>query len=279
MKLFTKIALVAAMAVSANAMAMQSMDDEALSATTGQDGITVEVALGTSGLTIGSVYVHDNDGYNASGIAGAIAINDLTITQQNTANPLATLVIDSDGGTANGALDGAFLNIAAEIDGLDVSIGEINVGRSGTLDTATATRGTEAGSEKAIISGLDLSLGAMGANIQLGSTPQGAMIKLDTTLVGGLDITNFGINDAANGGEIFLDSIYVRGAGNTTGDLDITADINIKPAGLEIVSTGTQGINTYVEGIHLGARTNASIGDMEIQNLNLAGSTITITGH
>lgn len=37
MKMFTKLALVSSMAISANAMAMQSMDDAALSAATGQD--------------------------------------------------------------------------------------------------------------------------------------------------------------------------------------------------------------------------------------------------
>lgn len=39
MKLFTKLALVSAVAISSNAMAMQAMDDAALSSTTGQDGI------------------------------------------------------------------------------------------------------------------------------------------------------------------------------------------------------------------------------------------------
>jgi hypothetical protein len=41
MKMFTKLALVSSMAISANAMAMQSMDDAALSAATGQDGINI----------------------------------------------------------------------------------------------------------------------------------------------------------------------------------------------------------------------------------------------
>ncbi len=45
MKMFTKIALVSSMAISANAMAMQAMDDASLSATTGQDGINIGIGI------------------------------------------------------------------------------------------------------------------------------------------------------------------------------------------------------------------------------------------
>ena len=41
MKLFTQLALVSAIASCGSAYAMQSMDDSALSDTTGQDGITI----------------------------------------------------------------------------------------------------------------------------------------------------------------------------------------------------------------------------------------------
>ncbi|HQV25289.1 MAG TPA: pilus assembly protein FilA, partial [Acinetobacter sp.] len=50
MKMFTKLALISSMAISANAMAMQSMDDAALGATTGQDGINI--GIGISAVTI-----------------------------------------------------------------------------------------------------------------------------------------------------------------------------------------------------------------------------------
>ena len=67
MKMFTKLALVSSMAVSANAMAMQSMDDAALSAATGQDGINI--GIGISKIEIAKVLVHDNDGLVYSGTA------------------------------------------------------------------------------------------------------------------------------------------------------------------------------------------------------------------
>ncbi len=55
MKMFTKLALVSSMAISANAMAMQSMDDAALSAATGQDGINI--GIGISKIEIDKVLI------------------------------------------------------------------------------------------------------------------------------------------------------------------------------------------------------------------------------
>ena len=287
MKMFTKLVLVSSMAISANAMAMQSMDDAALSAATGQDGINIGIALGSTGISIDKLYLHDNDGLQtstgitgATGVAGAIAIDGITITQTGTGN-LLDLVIDTDAGTSGEA----FLNIAASVGAVDISIGSIGVAPSNgasLTDTTTAVRGVT-GTPTEILTGLDLSLGAISANVQLGATPQGAMIKLDSTLEGGLTISNLGINDAAGGGQIYLDDIYVRGAGNTTGDLNIDTDISVTNAGLRIQNNSTQNMNVYIAGVRLGASatgaTNASIGDIEIQGLNVGTSTITISGY
>ncbi|ENG7686563.1 protein FilA [Acinetobacter baumannii] len=282
MKMFTKLALVSSLAISANAMAMQSMDDAALSAATGQDGINIGIALGSGGITIDKLYLHDNDGLatstgitGASGAAGAIAISGVTVTQKGTGN-LLDLAIDTNGASGS---NGAFLNVAATVGAVDVHVGSIGVGTSGTLNQTTAVRGITETAPTEIISGLDLSLGQISANVQLGSTPQGAMIKVNSSLQGGLTLSNFGINDAAGGGKIVLDKVMVRGAGNTTGDLDVNADISVVPTGLRIQNNSTQGMNVYAQGVHLGAAGNASIGDLEIQGLNVGKSTITISGH
>ncbi|EEY75782.1 hypothetical protein HMPREF0012_03404 [Acinetobacter calcoaceticus RUH2202] len=283
MKMFTKLALVSSLAISANAMAMQSMDDAALSAATGQDGINIGIALGAGGISIDKVFIHDNDGLDpATGItgaaatAGAIVVSGVSVTQVDQTANLLDLKIDSVGASGN---NGAFLNVAANVGAVDVSVGSIGVGTSGTLNTTTAVRGITETAPTEIISGLDLSLGAISANVQLGSTPQGAMIKVNSSLQGGLTLSNFGINDAAGGGEIFLDKVMVRGAGNTTGDLDVDANISVVPTGLKIQNNSAQGMNVYVQGVHLGSSTAASIGDVEIQGLNVGTSTITISGH
>lgn len=283
MKMFTKLALVSSLAISANAMAMQSMDDAALSAATGQDGINIGIALGTGGISIDKLFIHDNDGLDpATGItgaaatAGAIVVSGVTVKQVDATTNLLDLKIDSVGASGT---NGAFLNVAANVGAVDVHVGSIGVGTSGTLNTTTAVRGITETAPTEIISGLDLSLGAISANVQLGSTPQGAMIKVNSALKGGLTLSNFGINDAAGGGQIVLDKVMVRGAGNTTGDLDVDANISVVPTGLKIQNNSAQGMNVYVQGVHLGSNTAASIGDVEIQGLNVGTSTITISGH
>ena len=246
MKMFTKLALVSSMAISANAMAMQSMDDAALSAATGQDGINI--GIGISKIEIDKVLIHDNDGLNyansswsgaaptsgqlgyggtAAGTkAGAIVIkgdgnlgadnaaggtgadaDSVTATNgiviganydNNGANLLASrnlvdLVIDTDGGTGTG--NTAFLNIAAKVSGLNINIGEIGISGSNAYDATAVRRGSDTGNYNQILTGLSLKTGKMDANIQLGAAPQGAMIKLNTTMSNGLEIKNLGIVD------------------------------------------------------------------------------------
>lgn len=332
MKKFTKLALVSSIAISANAMAMQAMDDAALSSTTGQDGINI--GIGISKITIDKLYVHDNDGLSSTatnkvegvsvtgvtggvpsfsdpkeisnaaiaggtGKAGAIAIDGITITGNNASllksHNLMDLQIDSDAGA-----NGAFLNIAAQVSGLNIKIGAISIAKSG--DAVTGRRGVVANSQKEILSGLTITTGQMAANIQLGSTPQGAMIKLNTTMQGGLTISDLGILDNAGGGQVTLGKLSVNDASG--GDLTINASVAVKTNGLEITSTqNTAGTDIYVQGIALGAPPAAadwkdangtilargsslkgSIGDVEVQGLKtwtssgLQGSVITITG-
>ena len=355
MKMFTKLALVSSMAISANAMAMQSMDDAALSATTGQDGINI--GLGISKVTIEKVLVHDNDGLVYSGTAptagqagfggtgndGAIVIkgngisgdtnetNGIVISTNAAAllpsHNLADIVIDTEAGAGGG--NTAFLNVAAKVSGLNIAIGEIGVAASNSVGTgpgirrgATDTAYTAAnttGNYNKILSGLTLTTGQMNANVQLGAAPQGAMIKLNTTMTGGLTITNLGIFDASSrgstvgytagtdnilgtaddvavtsttDGEIRIDSIKLADASGS--DLTVQADIRVVGESTAGANNGYLSINTmktasdiYIKGVHLGSATAGSIGDIEVQGLNVyngagganAGAIIKISGH
>jgi hypothetical protein len=289
MKLFTKLALVSSMALSANAFAMQAMDDASLGATTGQDGITIAIDT-TSGIQIDKLYIHDNDGsannqltfgttqINTNGTedaavaAGAIAINGLNISKaaSNTGN-LATLKID-----AADIAGQAVLNVLAETGALDVSIGSIGVASSGTYDADTNLRGVKAGTEKQIITGLSLSLGATKANVQLGNAPQGAMIVVDSEIVGGLS-TSLTINDTsvADGGSIGIEGLKVTSAGSRNLNADVK--IGVTKEGLNITPASSP-INAYINKLTLGESTKA-IGSIEVQGLNLGGTSIKISGH
>ncbi|ENX17782.1 hypothetical protein F895_00930 [Acinetobacter sp. CIP 64.2] len=315
MKMFAKLALVSSMAISANAMAMQSMDDAALSAATGQDGINI--GLGVTSVTIDKLLIHDNDGYanngaaagtigsGGTGTAGAIVVNNVAITPNMDAllpsHNLADLKIDTDAGTT--ATGGAFLNVAAKVSGLNINVGKIEVAASGTAGTTNIQRGTT-GTANEILSGLTLKTGTMDANIQLGAAPQGAMIMLNTTMTGGLEITNLGIKDKSTigqttlsgvastlAGEIHLDSIKVADNGGT--DMTVKANVSVvgestagaKDGYLRIVSQSpANGSDIYIKGVHLGSANAGSIGDVEIQGLKTTysggnGAAITISGH
>ncbi|UIJ76324.1 MULTISPECIES: putative pilus system protein FilA [unclassified Acinetobacter] len=296
MKNFTKLALVSSIAFSANAMAMQAMDDAALSSTTGQDGINI--GIGISKIEIEKLFIHDNDGLTdtakgGTSTAGAIVIqgnkkagdpleNKGIVIGANYDNGgayllasrnLADLRIDTDAGTG---ANGAFINIAADVSGLDIKIGEIGVTASGTAGTTGIRRGGDDNNYNAILSGLSLKTGPMTANVQLGAAPQGAMIKLSTKMVGGLEIKDLGILDASTktatreAGEIFIESIKVADANKT--DLTINQDVRVygkegtNNGYIQMVSNSGP-IDNYVKGIHLGSKDAGSIGDIEVQGL------------
>lgn len=329
MKKLTKLVLVSSMAISANAMAMQAMDDASLSATTGQDGLNI--GIGISKVEIEKLFIHDNDGLATTALggtstAGAIVIkgNGKTGDANETngiviganydnagayllaSRNLADLTIDTDAGTTG--TGGAFLNIGAQVSGLDIKIGEIGVTGSGALPTAASTnirRGGDDTNYNAILSGLSLKTGPMSANIQLGAAPQGAMVKLNAQMIGGLEITNLGILDNSTkegtgdgttgnraAGQIFVDSIKVADANAK----DLTLNQSISVIGTEGANKGylriissSGAVDNYVKGVHLGSQAAASIGDVEVQGLQTyyspsmgvytPGAVITISGH
>ena len=309
MKLFTKLALVSAIAMSGNAMAMQAMDDAALSSTTGQDGISI--GIGISKVDIAKVHVFDGDGLAAKGVAGdagfggtattgAITLNNVVLTANMasllTSHNLADLTIDTDGGTAGKP----FLNVAAAVSGLNISLGKIEINDA----AGTAGAYTVGTNSAEILSGLSLKTGKMNANIQLGNTPQGAMIKLDGVMSGGLEINDLAIKDAstAGGGYVVIGGIKLNDTGSA--DLSLNTDIAVKPEGLAITAMkNAAGTDIYIKSIKLGGGTiaagntafqgtgagSASIGDvaisgMKVYNTNAVGLTtqgavITISGH
>ena len=297
MKLFSKIALVSAMAISANAMALESMDDEALSAATGQDGITLTVI--TDGISIDKLLVHDNDGLEVgkttaggdydlggTGEAGAIVVNDVTVGVSTSgiatplgADTLARVTIDTDAGE-NG--ENPFLNINMKNNALDIGVGSIAVGASNDVSTTVARRG--ATNETTIISGLDVTVGASELNIQLGAQPQGAMIVANGTITGGVTINSLNlidtrgtVTDTTDDGTIAIGGLRITS--ENSNDLAVDTAISVLPTaemggGLSISSTGKKDI--YIGSLALG---NAnSIGSIEIQGLDMGNNQLIVSG-
>lgn len=297
MKLFPQLALVSAIAISGNAMAMQALDDTDLSAATGQDGITIAIkppvaAFGdpvtgpfsaTGGLagviSIDHIYVHDKGGLAAADggtdTSGAIVLDGFQIA----GNGEIVVKIDADSNAGEPLLN---VNVALPSI-LVIRTGDISVATSnrvtGTAVTNTTLRGIAA-DQNLILDSLDIQLGGAELNIQLGAEAQGAMIQASGSIAGGLTITDLSLNDgggAVTGGSISIGTINVRDTGGTALTLDAAIDVNA--AGLVITTNGPAS-DIFLADVKLGDKaTVASLGDVEIVGLNMAGTEIRISGH
>lgn len=214
--------------------------------------------------------------------AGAITISNLKLTTNAasalTSGNFADITIDTDGGK-----DGKspFINIGAAVTGLNVELDGIKVNNA-TKDTTTGLMKVGE-SEAVILDQLSLKTGATTANIQLGNTPQGAMIKLDGSMVGGLEINNLSLKDASagGGGSIILGKIKVNDTGSE--DLGLKADVAVTTNGLKVTALQNK-TDVYVQSVKLGSVASKSIGDiqvsgLQISNANGAGAVITVSGH
>ena len=274
---FKKLALVAAIAAAPMAaMAMEPMQDEALSGVTGQDGISIGLQTNlTAGLKI-----HDTDG--AAGVtgvtangAGAIVIDGFSISRDATTDTIDITIDADDGGTG-----GAFLNVGVSLpNNLTIALGGLNVADSGRTagggtwsTSATVSAGSTATPVPLINLGT-MTLGATTLNIQLGNEPQGNMIAIDTTISGGINISGFAINDANSGGALSTDLQIVDNGGTV---LSVDTGIDITSNGLVIglggIGDTANGLDVRMANLNVGG--SGDIGDVELVGLNLTGNLV-----
>lgn len=315
MKLFTQLALITAMATSGSAFALQSMDDSALGETTGQDGLTITIAPPAGGLTINQVVLHDKDGlkgapgYAAATAGGAIILGTsdaagVALGSGGTANKFAlssatsqsiVVLIDASGAAAVAGPStvgtAPVLNIAVTLPSdLVIKTGDIWVAGSGrgaiaVGTTAALTAGNTAttGAPVRVLDTMSIGLGGAVMNIQLGNTPQGAMIKLTGSITGGgLSISNIGLTDQTTGflGRLGVGQLNVTDNASTT-TMTLNAAIGVKPTGLEVsLTTPAGGYDVMMQNVTLGTNAAAnSIGDLQLVGVNLNGTKIGIAGH
>jgi len=317
MKLFTQLALVSAIAVSGNAMAMQALDDAQLASTTGQDGITLTIkppVKAFSGLTAGaggviaidSIYVHDKGGLAAAqggtDTSGAITLDGFAIA----GNAPIVVKIDADGNAANLGAGGAFLNVNVALPSeLVIRTGNIGVARSNRVaGSATTVRGIVAGTKNAILDSIDVKLGGATMNIQLGNQVQAGstgtgntetMIKVAGSIANGLIISGVTLKDTVGtaasttnlgtkDGQIKIGDIVVtdtaNGAATAATTLTLATDIDVSTNGLVLTMGGGKN-DVLLADVRLGDTTQASssIGDVEIVGLDMIGAQIAVTGH
>lgn len=282
---FKKLALVSAIACApAATFAVEALDDADLAATSGQDGIEISLDLNVTTNAI----VHDTDGYTGSyassyGAAGAIVITGMSIV----ANDVIVNIDAADAdGTADGTATAPVLNVNVDLSaGVSLTTGTIGVANSNRDDTGTPWGYNN---NTVLVNSSTLTIGATDLNIQLGgidpgatltAEPQGNMIRFDASITSGLTISGMGINDITSGGTIGSSSMTL--VDNLGSNLTVDLGIDVTTAGLEIdiISLGSgTGIDVQIVDQYLGTTTAGTIGDIELQGLNLAGTLVTISG-
>lgn len=288
MKNFSRLILASAIAMSSAAFAMESMDESALSETTGQDGVTVDITPGTLSF---STVIHDSDGWTGATSAGAIVIGN-PVASGLTATSIAVggggaikLDIDATGDIDSGAATTPAVRVAVSVTGtgLVIHTGDISVAKSNGLGVAVGTP-TKFMNDMTISIGagslMNMYLG--GESVTLADSGK-HMIELNTSLSNGLSIANFALIDGGGsqtGGSIQASNIKMVDVTGGT-NLAVDASVDVVATGLlaTVNSLGTGGANIQVTGLKLGSAAATAIGNVDVIGLNLAGTTLKIYGH
>lgn len=274
---FKKLALAAAVAVAPmSALALEPMQDDALSSVTGQDGISIGLNLNAS-LNVG---IEDTDGFGTNTGAGMILIENMGLS---TGTGDLNLVIDS----ASSGSGGGVLQVSIQADALTVDTGDLYVGQ-GTDGTDVAAGIAKVGTELTAVQGsafsdpilesVSVTLNDLELSLQLGSEASN-LFAISTTSVLSIEIgtladgsDNLTLNDAAGGGALSVDQLALNNL-----DVDgITGQVTT--SGLVINTNGAlTGVEVAAMGVQLG--TADSIGNVYVTGLDLSNTAITIAGH
>lgn len=283
MKGLKKLVLASAIvAASSSSFAMQAMDDEAMSAATGQDGLTITInSVALNNLDVKYVdrdgivgdATYDNPG--AIHIFGAGGVGDgLSISSTGT-----TIDVDVGGNAGTGAGTGAQLYVNIGMGATTVNLQNVTI----AVADAAAT-GSTTGTDVAILefgTGAALNIAAGGtAELRLGSRAvTDHLIEVSSSLPS-LTLSALSIVDSVGGGRIGVGNIALGNVASTVG-------IDVVAGGLRIDTAGTTVDSIALENVQLGTvdfSTRATaIGDVYITGAGGApialNNVITVTGH
>ncbi|MDF1724267.1 MAG: hypothetical protein P1U59_07080 [Alcanivorax sp.] len=272
---FKKLALAAAVAsLPATGFSMEAMEDSALSGVTGQDGISMTL----NGNITTDVWIEDTDGLDGlDGNAGFMTIEGLGVNLNN-------VTVDIDAGSAGGTGAGTgVLQVAIGVPN-DITINNLSIGVQGS---SAATAGAAADNSRLglitdstqVISVGTVTLSASDLVLQLGpdaGTPAAGgsnLLELSGTV--GVSLTNVDIfGGTSNTGWIGADSIVVS-------NVDLTGTTaNLNASGLLVtVGASATDVGVDISRLTLGDDTQAALGNVYLDGLNLAGTTVAISGH
>ena len=276
---FKKLALAAAVAVAPmSALALEPMQDDALSSVTGQDGISIGI---TTNITT-DLFIEDTDGHADIGTAGANA-GFIAIQGVNVSGDI-NLEIDSASAAGTDGTGGVLV-IGVELPNLTLANLSLGVtGSSATpgdrvsADGLTRVAAAETGVTEVLALG-SIDLNGLEMDIQLG--PDAANFLQLAGTVDDIAITDFTLNDTAGGGSIYADSVNISEL-----VLDGTT-VTVDGAGMQITLGPSVSTDVTLMGLGMGDASDlggtppssSPIGNVYLTGLDLGGTTVSITGH
>lgn len=289
MKRVSRLILVTCAALAAPALALEALDDEDLSGSLGQAGVTVTITPPALGYTFSTV-IHDSNGFTGFTSPGAIVLGDPLGTAGHTASSFST----------GGASINIDIDAAADVDavspgsqgaalGIKITIPANTVLNTGTLSIARSNGGGAAVTNPSavILNNMNITLpGVSTLFMTLGNEATGGqMMRFGTNLTSGLTINNFAIRDAnavdANGVGIRAASIAMTNAG--AANLNVDAKIDVVPSGLQAtltqIGSATTGMDVRITDLRLGDTSATSLGNLNILGLNMNNSVLKLSGH
>ncbi|PHR65070.1 DUF6160 family protein [Alcanivorax sp.] len=282
---FKKLALAAAVAVAPmSALALEPMQDEALSSVTGQDGISMEI----NGSISTDVWIEDTDGLDGTGPAGFMTIEGLGVNLNN-------VTIDIDAGSTGGAAGAntGVLQVAIGIPN-DITLTNLEIGVQGS--SATAGESADAGrlgligDSTTVLSVGTVTLAASDLIMQLGpdaGTPAaGSSNFLELTGVVGVELSDVQLfGGTSNAGWIGAETIAVTNLDLGAGAGTNVTTANLNAAGLLLtVGDGATNVGVDISRLTLGDNGVGQpgenpLGNVYLTGLDLAGTTVAISGH
>lgn len=296
---FSKRLLASLIAIaSSGAIAMEALDEQSLSDTTGQAGMNITITPPAGGLAFSMLY-HDTDGIPVAQVpgstytsAGAILVGNVPGTTgynrfslSNTSGWL--FKVDSGAqGTTNALINVNLTSLGSTtLHTGDIRIGVSNAG-TGLLAGGTLTN--------VIIQDTVITFGAGNLfNMQLGNEQQGSMMRLNASYPGGLTITNLNVVDAAGSataGGIKVGTVTIKDCGsascatvgtNLATDLGLDANASGLQLGFNSLgNTANSGAHIMLANITVGSLSGTTyLGDIEINGFNPANTTLQISAH
>ena len=171
------------------------------------------------------------------------------------------LVIDADGNAGV-----PVLNINADlgdtvVEGVNLAVASVGGDNTG----ATIANRAE------VLSLGDIELNGLTANIQLGNQAQGAMINVQSTITGGLTLSDFALK--GTNGDIGFGAVTIT----DNADTNLTLDLDIDPTATGLSITGINNMDIAASNLRFGDTNAAALGALYISNLSVGD--VTISGH